>query len=433
MALTAFLWGLLSAVSLPLGALLGLWWRPGGRITAAFMAFGAGALLFALTVELMAHIPELVDARGMTVLVVAGGGALLGGLIFDLLNQFLNNRGAFLRNFSNAKDRVVRTKRARARRWLRRLSRVKALEDLPADELAQLVRHVCKERYGPGQVIFSSGDAAREVHFIRRGHVELVTADASGAEQVLERLGPNETFGELGMIEGGARAATARAAGDLELYTLDRDDLDELAERAPRIREAIEALARTGRHSPANQDEIRGEAEERLGTLTMPVSEDEIHQETGRAGASAGVALAIWLGIGIDGLPESVVIGTLAIGPEGMSLGFVVGVFLANLPEAMSSAVSMRRASMKIGTIMLMWSSLCLLTGVGAGLAALVFPPEPQGLVFLVKLGTEGLAAGAMLTMIAETMLPEAFEQGGSIVGFATLCGFLAALVAAAL
>lgn len=433
MATEAFLWGILSAVSLPLGAALGLLWRPGARVAAGFMAFGAGALLFALTVELMAHIPHLAETEGMGMLAVGAGGALAGGLLFDVLNQFLNNRGAFLRNFSNAKDYVVRTKRTRARRWLRRLARIRALEGLSAHDLAQLASRVCKERYRPGAVIFSAGDAAREVHFIRRGHVEIVEPGASGEARVLARLGPNETFGELGLMQGRPRSATARAAGDLELYTLDRGDLDCLERSTPQIRDALEALARSRQGDPQAADLREADASGHLETLKMPVTDLEIHEESGRAGAAAGVALAIWLGIGIDALPESVVIGTLAIGPEGMSLAFITGVFLANLPEAMSSAVSMRRSAMRKRTIMLMWSSLCLLTGLGAGAGALLFPPQPEGAMLLVKVGIEGLAAGAMLTMIAETMLPEAFEQGGSIIGLATLCGFLAALVVAAL
>ena len=143
--------------------------------------------------------------------------------------------------------------------------------------------------------------------------------------------------------------------------------------------------------------------------------------------------MAIWLGIAIDGIPESLVIGTLAIGTEGMSLAFVTGVFLANFPEAMSSAVSMRNNGMSRQRIMLMWGSLCLLTGIGAFAGAALFPAEPHGPMFFIMLSIEALAAGAMLTMIAETMLPEAFEEGGSIVGMATLCGFLAALSVAAI
>ena len=97
--------------------------------------------------------------------------------------------------------------------------------------------------------------------------------------------------------------------------------------------------------------------------------------------------------------------------------------------QAMTSAVSMRIHGMKVGIIMLMWASICGLTGVGAFAGAVLLPPEPTGTLFFVVLGIEGMAAGAMLTMIAEVMLPEAFEQGGSIVGLSTLAGFLTTLV----
>jgi len=112
-----------------------------------------------------------------------------------------------------------------------------------------------------------------------------------------------------------------------------------------------------------------------------------------------------------------------------ISLAFIVGVFLANLPEAMSSAVTMRKNGTAINKIFWMWMSLCIMTGFGAFCGALVFPPHPDGWLVYFIFGIEGIAAGAMLTMIAETMLPEAFEQGGgAIVGLSTLTGFLVAL-----
>ena len=72
LGLTAFLWGLGSALSLPLGALFGLYWRPKRIINASFMAFGAGALIFALTIELFGHVPHYVEEHGMGGL---GGGS----------------------------------------------------------------------------------------------------------------------------------------------------------------------------------------------------------------------------------------------------------------------------------------------------------------------------------------------------------------------
>jgi hypothetical protein len=140
--ISAFAWGVVSAVSLPLGAWAGLRWSPHSKVVSTLMAFGAGALLFALTIELMGELPELVDAVGFRALLAGVGGALVGGLLFDVLNQLLNNRGAFLRNLSNAKEYVSRAKRRRARRVLARLSRLHAFAYVPPEELADLVRRV---------------------------------------------------------------------------------------------------------------------------------------------------------------------------------------------------------------------------------------------------------------------------------------------------
>ncbi len=434
MATQAFFWGIISAISLPLGALLGLLWRPGSRISSAFMAFGAGALLFALSIELLGHVPHFVAEYGLNALAVAIAGALAGGAIFDVLNQLLNNRGAFLRNLSNAKNHVARTKKARAKRLLRRLYRVAALKKLPPENMAHLVKVVHKARYHDGDIIFCTGDQAQELYFIRRGQVKIVVRRDDTDERVIN-LGKNDMFGELALLNSNSqRYVDASAVGDVELYTLEKEDLDRALAELPQLQQAVRALAKT-RHQQwlggERQDDWVDEAEDQLDNLNMPITENDIREESAAASGAAGAAMAIWLGIAIDGVPESLVIGTLAIGPEGMSLAFIVGVFLANLPESMSSAVSMRKNGMSRRRIMTMWGSLCLLTGVGAWLGAVVFPPDPQGVVFYIKLAIEALAAGAMLTMIAETMLPEAFEEGGSIIGFATLCGFLTALAVA--
>ena len=71
-----------------------------------------------------------------------------------------------------------------------------------------------------------------------------------------------------------------------------------------------------------------------------------------------------------------------------------------------------------------MWSTLMLITGLGAFFGNIFFVGAPPFLFALV----EGMAAGAMLTMIAETMLPEACYKGGAITGISTLLGFLAAI-----
>jgi zinc transporter ZupT len=84
----------------------------------------------------------------------------------------------------------------------------------------------------------------------------------------------------------------------------------------------------------------------------------------------------------------------------------------------------MREQGFGYRRIVLMWSSLMLLTGVGAAAGNVFFVNASPAVFALV----EGIAAGAMLTMIAETMLPEAYFKGGSVVGMSTLSGFLVAI-----
>jgi len=166
------------------------------------------------------------------------------------------------------------------------------------------------------------------------------------------------------------------------------------------------------------------------------VAELERQEEEDEDGHSSHAAIMVWLGILIDAFPESLIIGILINksyvekgNAAAGALPFVIGVFLSNLPESMGSAGSMKAHGMKMSTILLMWLAITVLTAFGAALGALLFPynPNGDGSSGLIVAGVEGVAAGAMLTMIAQTMMPEAFEQGGDIVGLSCLAGFLSA------
>ncbi|MGB5538247.1 MAG: hypothetical protein WBN08_20370, partial [Thiogranum sp.] len=136
-----------------------------------------------------------------------------------------------------------------------------------------------------------------------------------------------------------------------------------------------------------------------------------------------GAPLAIWLGILLDGIPESLVIGASLTYHE-ISLALIAGLFLSNYPEALFSSIGMQQQGFSVTRIITMWTSLMLLTGMGAALGSLFFIGAGDLALSLI----EGLAAGAMLTMIAQTLLPDAYFKGGSIIGLATLMGFLTAL-----
>ena len=429
---TAFWWGIVSAVSLLIGAAMGLWLRPKKKINAVFMAFGAGALLFALTIELFGHVPHHVEEFGLGSLYAAVIGAILGGVIFDFLNSMLNNQGAFLRKLSTARQHIRELKISRNKKLIEELSKIEVFKYLPPKKMAVLINRSKKGEFKAGETLFSQGDEAKEMYFIFKGEVDIVFHSELGKPgELIACLKEGDTLGELGVMGGFPRTADAIAKTNVHAYRIGTEDIQEVMETCPQFKSALKALGEERmdllKHKRHEMNvPWKEEALSHMEDSTTSVSAEEIHAEG--KGAIGGAAVAIWLGILIDGVPESLVIGMMVGSPSGVSVAFVAGVFMANFPEAMSSAVGMRQQGMKLFTIYMMWGTIVVLTGIGAFLGATLFPHDPSGALFYLILGIEGLAAGAMLTMIAETMLPEAFEQGGSVVGLATLGGFLCSL-----
>ena len=140
------------------------------------------------------------------------------------------------------------------------------------------------------------------------------------------------------------------------------------------------------------------------------------------ADARGAAALSIWLGIAIDGVPEAIMIGFMA-SENQMSVAFIVSVFMANFPEAMSSSVVMRKQGDAPMRILLMWFSLCAGTGIIACITAFCSPSTSTGSFSrrVVSASAEGVAAGSMIACISTAMLPEGFEQGGDLAGIWTM------------
>ncbi|MCC6371954.1 MAG: hypothetical protein IT236_13200 [Bacteroidia bacterium] len=296
-AIWAFIIGAMVTISLPMGAIAGLAFKPGPRVTAAFTAFGGGALLAALSVELIAPTVEEIVGQaasptGMghdhgTALQTMGAlivGCLGGGFLFYTLDELINSKGGFLRKVGTT---------------------------------INFLKH-------------KSGNTTITSKEVEKGHKE-------------------------GVEEHG------------------------------------------------------------------------------------GAPMAIWLGLLIDGIPESFVIGagflsllSIKLG-AGIEPGFsevlpytlIAGLFLSNFPEALSASLGMKKSGLSTGKIMLLWMSLVLIIAIGALVGYYIGSSIPHEL----EIGIEGLAAGAMLTMIAQTMIPEAVHLGGTkIVGLATLVGYLSAV-----
>lgn len=443
--MAGFFWGAISAVSLPLGAIVGLWTRPNKKFTSALMAFGAGALLFALAIELFGHALHLAsDHHGEItdpwIIAAVMTAAATGGLLFELLNQMLNNRGAFLRKGALIKKHIVREKRRQAKRLFRSLSQIKILRSLPAEDVVKLIPFMKKGSFKGGETIFEENDSGDRLYFIVSGKVKVLRGTV-GESKRIATLGPGETFGEMALFTTGTRTATVIAETAVKVWVIVKRDFDYLLGESPALQKAVRGIVRERIHDlaekqaalPEEAEKWQQEALDKFDREPIEPTDEDIQEEIEVHGEKGGAALSIWLGIALDGIPESLVIGMLVVSAaeaqESMSLAFIVGVFLANLPEAMSSAVTMRKNGERIDKIFWMWMSLCIMTGAGAFLGALIFPAHPEGWLVYFIFGIEGIAGGAMLTMVAETMLPEAFEQGGgTVVGLSTLTGFLAAL-----
>jgi zinc transporter, ZIP family len=139
---------------------------------------------------------------------------------------------------------------------------------------------------------------------------------------------------------------------------------------------------------------------------------------------AGGVALAIVLGIVLDGVPESVVVGMGLLSGEGVSAAFIAAVFLSNLPESAAATSGLAKAGWATVRIYGLWAVVILVAGVAAALGYGLFGDASGNAVAFVL----AYAAGAILTMLADTMVPEAFEKGGRASGLLTTLGFATAV-----
>jgi ZIP family zinc transporter len=136
-----------------------------------------------------------------------------------------------------------------------------------------------------------------------------------------------------------------------------------------------------------------------------------------------GSGAAIFIGTLLDAIPESLVLGIgLALG-SSISVAFLAAVFISNLPEGVAGTVNLAAAGHSRRSMLWMWIVMVLVSAACAvlGYSLIQWVPTADGSV------VQAFAAGAMLTMLADAMMPEAFEHGGRLVGLFTVLGFAAA------
>jgi ZIP family zinc transporter len=156
-----------------------------------------------------------------------------------------------------------------------------------------------------------------------------------------------------------------------------------------------------------------------LGGLTYFLADRLVGRWGGRSGgSSAGAPLAV--GAFLDGIPEQAVLGIGIASGEGVSAALVVAIFASNLPEAIGSAADMRNAGRSRRSVLALWAGVaaCCAAATVAG-TALADAVSRDGQAFV-----DGFAAGALLTMLIDSMVPEAKDKAKDWAGLATVAGF---------
>lgn len=353
-ALYALVFGIVSGLSLPIGSAMGIYFSPvSDKVCAMMMAFGAGALLFAVTVELYGHaLAELIAGRaGLIEMFTTIIGAIAGAAFYLWIN-----------------------------RWL--------------------------EEY---------------------------LANAEGSAEDAEAGGPTsskpasfgaETSSLMSSLRSQKRAKEAM------------DEIDEEEAMKPKrsakdmFKKAVTEIKLVNKLKALSKDELNLAHRGRTKALRALSAEEMQHAK--------GVALALFLGLLVDGVPEGILMGFLSA--EGhLTAVLIVSLFIANFPEAFSSASLLIQADMSYSSIVGMWTGLCILVGSLGGMSCYlllwVFPKFGHGghheLPLEVKIGialVEGFTGGAMIACISAVMLPEAFERADKTGPISSQSGFLCTL-----
>ena len=157
-----------------------------------------------------------------------------------------------------------------------------------------------------------------------------------------------------------------------------------------------------------------------LGAVAYYLADRAVERMSSGAGDGGG-ALAV--GAFLDGIPEQAVLGIGIASGEGVSAALLVAIFVSNLPEAIGSATEMRAAGRRPGAIRRLWLGVAILCALAT--------PAGYAIADLtggrLRAAIDGFAAGALLVMLVDSMIPDAARRSGRVAGLVTTLGFAVA------
>jgi CRP-like cAMP-binding protein len=424
--LAVILVGLLTTSSSMVGAAIGLYATLSKRVLASILAFAAGSLISALAIELAFKGAMELHHQGFNAHSAWGfiaGGFACGAIVYFTTSLFLEKKGAAVRLPTQFREYALARKHEQTKGLIGLLAKCDLLRHLPAEAIEQILPSVRKHRVNAGEVVFRAGDPADALYIVALGSVQVVAdspGDAGGVGAVIAELGPGMAFGEMGLISGGARTATIRTATGAELLEIGRADFDALIAADPIMARAVQHLS----HERAVRNLSSGASDPstwaRVASRSLEhISRAEANKMLRETGKDAGMAIV--LGNILDTIPGCLVIGANFNGVANLSLTLMLGMFLGGIPEGAASAAMLTRAGYKPKVIFALWSTVLVAGMVAAALGkVLIGTSESLAAVFC-----KAVAGGAVLALVAHTMIPEAIEEGGSLVVLPTVAGFL--------
>ena len=230
MWMDAFLFGIISAVSLPVGVLISFFWTPKPKMLASLMAIGAGALLAALTIDLVATSLE----KGHYYPLAAG--MITGGLFFVLLNKIVDNKGGFLRKTATTLTHIYRKKSVHQKLVYKQFIKVKFFHNLSPSKAQLIIPYLNRYCYRQGKIMIHEGDPGDNFYIVEKGEA-LVIDDKSN--DIINILRENDTYGIVEMLTGITHNYNVVVKNDMHVWVINKEALDFIVSFNPQLAREI--------------------------------------------------------------------------------------------------------------------------------------------------------------------------------------------------